>query len=1192
MKVSKLLAMSALLLAGSGAAEAALVDGVRQKPEPKTSTMQWNSTMYLYNAGAKKYLLGANDWETRASVGNSGWKVRVAQHVEDGVEWDGKTIALKDSVQNGNYKGSWRHLWTGPTDSKVSLTETDGNCWTDNNGQADSLWTLTVVNADTYRLSLADLNPYLTLSLYPNTFLGVKADDETNTPKLWAILPETDKVDWKFVAPEDYAAHQEALVVWIKAEELRALFAEAQSLGVDLSAAKAVYENEAATIEEIEAAITALNKAILDAKQNQASVADPKDLTSMIVNATYDDGNNNGWSGTGPDFQNGIAEHYNKTFNTYQKITDLPNGVYAVSMSGFYRAGNAEPAYQAWKNKTAEAYYAKLYAVTGEDSVRTAIISPFEGIKPNDSKGGNESNVTDGEYTYYIPNDRATLATYLDEGYYTGNKVLVGITDGTLIIGLEKTQSIGGDWTPFDNWKLTYYGNKADAYQLWMNSVLDNYKGYAEPGEGVVYTYSVLDDYKAVLEAVKTAADRDAILAAVKQLDAAKAELDANIAAWAALLKMVEVAREVAQRPDSELAGEDKDKLADYLDFDLEDILSERTLTTEEVIAETAKIEQMKDDAIQNGLVPGQEFPITNPGYEEGTTGWEGNPTLGGTTNKCAEAYQKKFDVYQIVKGAPTGVYSVKVKAFFRDGKNDEAWPKYLAAEGNVTSPVSVYLNSSTTPIWNLYDVKVTDPDYFDATANPAPFEAEDLDGNTYWFANDMKAASQLFAEESTEMNYQVEAFGLVRKGDVMRIGIKGDASASFNWAIWDDFKLIYEGFKADIIQPQLETAADALNSAADRTFGTEVREQIEGVIGAAADALAQEDGKVMFDALADVLALSDSIAASEAVFTELSGMIDPFGEAIVASTNASVKVEAEALIEKMENAVKNGGTVTTAEASALIASCKELTIRLALPEGTASAQNPLDYTALIQTPDFEKDGVNSIEGWSGTSGYNFGNDDTQKSALMLEFYNKTFDLYQDIALANVPNGYYKLALSAFYRFGSAEEDYNKWTEDPNCGTTKLYAVSGGETFETPVALLASGAGEEQVGAGAEVTVGDGLYVPNDMVSANAYFTLDNPRYLNELTVHVTDGKLRVGIKKDANVGSDWVIMDSWRLTYYGTDKPADGIESIEGNAGAPVKVEYFSIDGMKLSKPSKGVVIKRSTDAAGNVTVKTVVVK
>lgn len=1177
MKVSKLLAMSALLLAGSGAAEAALVDGVRQKPQPQTTAFEWNTTLYMYNTGVSKYFLGANSWNTRGSVSDKGYKVKITKHVEDGLEWDGSSAILNDSVET---KKAW---------FKTFIGDAEGTCWVDCANQADSIWTLKSAG-DAWRFGPGEYNNTYNSATYPDVYLGVKAGDEGNTPELWTFLAETDNVDWKFVSPEAYAAHQEALAVWAKAEQLRALFAEAQSLGVDISAAKAVYENEAATIEEIEAAITALDAAITAAKESLASVAEPKDLTSKIVNANYDDGNNNGWSGTAPGFGYGAAEHYNKTYNSYQQLTGMPNGVYAISLSAFYRSGWADVSYQHWKNKDAKADYAKIYAVTGEDSVRTAIMSPFEGIAPNDSKGGNESTVVDGDYTYYIPNNMETAANYFNAGFYADNKVLIGITDGTLTIGLEKTQtSDGGDWTLFDNWKLTYYGNKADAYQLWMNSVLDNYKGYAEPGENVVYTYSVLDDYKAVLEAVKTAADKDAIFAAVKQLDAAKAELDANIAAWTALLKVVEKAREVAQRPDTELAGEDKDKLADYLDFDLEEILSERTLTTEEVIAETAKIEQMTKDAIENGLVVDQPFDITNPGYEEGTTGWEGNPTIGGSSNHCAEAYQKKFDVYQIVKGAPQGVYSVEVKAFFRAGQNETAWANYLAAEGNVTSPVSVYLNSSSTPIKNVYDEKVDEPDYFDATTNPAPFEAEDNDGNTYWFANDMKNASKMFADG----RYKVEAFGLVaKKGDVMRIGIKGDASASYNWAIWDDFQLIFRGFKADVIAPQLETAADALNAAADKTFGTEIREKIEGVIGAAADALDQTDGKVMFNALADVLALTDSIAASEAVFTELSGMIDPFGEAIVASTNASVKVEAEALIEKMENAVKNGGTVTTAEASALIASCKELTIRLALPEGTASAQNPLNYTALIQTPDFEKDGVNSIEGWSGTSGYNFGNDDTQKSALMLEFYNKTFDMYQDIALANVPNGYYKLALSAFYRFGSAEEDYNKWTEDPNCGTTKLYAVSGGETFETPVALLASGAGEEQVGAGAEVTVGDGLYVPNDMVSANAYFTLDNPRYLNELTVHVTDGKLRVGIKKDANVGADWVIMDSWRLTYYGTDKPADGIESIEGNAGAPVKVEYFSIDGMKLSKPSKGVVIKRSTDAAGNVTVKTVVVK
>ncbi len=1176
MKVSKLLAMSALLLTGSSVAEAALVDGVRQKPEPKTTAFEWNTTLYMYNTGVKKYFLGANSWDTRASVSDKGYKVKFTKHIEDGLEWDGSAAILNDSVET---KKAW---------FKTFIGDADGVCWVDCNNNADTIWAIKSVN-DGWRISASEYNPAFNSSTYPDTFFGVKAGDENATPELFAFLTEEDNVDWKFVSQEDYALHQEAIAVYKKAEELRALMTEAQTLGVDYSAAKAVYENEASTMEEIEAAIAALDKAIVEAKENIATVDNPSDLTSKIVNPGYENANT-GWSGTAPAFGFGAAEFYNKAYNGYQQLTGLPNGVYAVSLSAFYRAGNSEPAYQNWKKNNAEAGYAKLYAAAGEDSVRTSIMSPFVGVTANNSLGGNESSVIDGEYTYYIPNNMETAANYFNAGYYAGNTVLVATTDGTLTIGLEKKTTIGGDWTLFDNWKLTYYGNKPEAYALWMSSVLKDFEGDAEPGEDVVYTYSALDDYKAVLDEVKGASDKDAIFAAIKQLEAAKADLQANIAAWTDLLAAVEKAREVASRPNSELAGEDKDKLADYVDFDFEDILAERTLTTEEVIAETEKVKKMTQDAIQNGLVVGQKFEIPNPGFEDGATGWQGNPTIGGSTNKCAEAYQKKFDVYQIVKGAPQGVYSINVQAFFRDGLNDAAWAKYLEAEGNVTSPITVYLNGSTTPIKNLYDEKVTDADYFDATADPAPYQAEDNDGNMYWFANDMKNASVMFADGK----YKSQAFGLVaKKGDDMRIGIKGDASASGNWAIWDNFELIYEGFKAEIIQPVLETAADALNSSVDKTMGTEVRDKINGVVENAADALEQTDGEVMFNALVEVMALSDSIAKSEAVFTELNNMIDPLGEAIFQSANKAVKAEAEALIEKMQEAVGNGGTVTTAEAAALIASCKDVTIRLALPEGTASASNPLDYTALIQNPNFEKDGVNSIESWNGTSGYNFGNDDTQKSTMMVEFYNKTFDMYQDIALSEVPNGYYKLTLSAFNRHGGIAEDYEAWSADPDNSEAKLYAVSGGKTVETPIALLSSGAGEEKLGIGDEVATGDGnIYVPNDMVSANAYFTLDNPRYVNELVIKVTDGKLRVGIKKETNVDTGWVIMDTWRLTYTGNDMPTDGIENVNGTVGTPVKVEYFSIDGMKLSKPSKGVVIMRATDAAGNVTVKTVVVK
>lgn len=1176
MKVKKLLAMSALLLAGSSVAEAAVVDGVRTKPVPQTTTFEWNTTLYMYNTGAKKYFLGANSWDARASVSDKGYKVKMEQYVVEGMEWDGSAAIFTDSVET---KMAW---------FKVFIDNADGNVWVDHVSQPNYTWTLKSIGNETWRLYAGEYNPEFTPTAYPDTYFGVKeADLGGAIPECWAFLTEADAVDWQFVTPEAYADHQEALVVYNKAEELRALIEEAKTLDVDVSAAQAVYENEACTVEELQEAYDILYEAVKTAKENAATVDNPADMTSLIVNPDYNSANNNGWSGTGPAFGYGAAEFYNKTYNGYQKITGMPAGVYAVSLSAFYRAGNSGPAYNNWKGKKAEAEYAKLYAVAGEDSVRTAIMSPFVGIEPNNPMGMNESKVEDGEYTYYIPNNMETASAYFNAGYYGDNTVFVATTDGELTIGLEKTKTIDGDWTLFDNWKLTYYGNKADAYALWMNNVLKGYEGMAEIGEGVYYTYSVLEDYKAVMESVKGASDRDAVFAAIKQLDEAKAALQANMDAWATLMKVVERAREVAGRPDDVLFGEDKDLLADYVDLDLESILEERTLSTEEVLAEAAKLEVMIENAIQNGLVPGQEFEITNGDFEDGTNGWQGNPTLGGSPNHCAEAYQKSFDVYQIVKGAPQGVYRIEVQAFFRGGWNDSAWPAYLAADGNVTSPVSVYLNDNATPIMSLYDEKVTDPDYFDPAADPAPFKAEDNDGNTYYFANDMKNASVMFADG----RYKKSAFGLVaKKGDEMRIGIKGDASATANWAIWDNFKLFFEGFDAEIIRPELENAADALTAAVDKTMGTEVRDMISGVAGTAADALAQEDGKVMFDAMVEVMAMNDTIAKSEAVFTELAGMIEAFAEAIVESDNATVKAEANQLIDQMDAAVANGGTVTTAEAVALMAKCKELTIRLALPEGTASAENPLDYTALIQNPDFENDGVNSIAGWSGTTGYNFGNNDTQKATLMLEFYEKTFDMYQDIALSNVPNGSYKLTLSAFYRYGSVDEDYEKWTEDPNCGLAQIYAVSGGETYSVPVALLASGAGEEKIGDGSEATVNGNLYAPNDMVSANSYFTLDEPRYVNELILKVTDGKLRVGIKKDTKVGADWVIMDSWRLTYYGATD-LNGIENVNA-AGASVKEEYFSIDGMKLNKPSKGLVIVRSTDATGNQTVKTVVVK
>lgn len=1177
-----------------GTAQSALVNGVRQKPVPETTSLAWNDTLYLFNVGVQKFFLGANDWSTRASVGDKGYKVIFQKHVEEGFDWDGTAAIWKDSVET---KKSTLMVW---------IADTEGNCWVDWAGQADTTWLVRDMGQQTYRIAVGTYNPVYNQESYPDTWFGVQAGDESATPKCWAFLSETDNVDWKFVSIAAYEAHQAALAVYAKAEELRGLIEEAKALGVATTDAQGVYDNEGSTLEQIEEAIAALKAAITEAKENSASATNPADMTSLITNPNFDDNNGTGWSGTTPAFQSfGNAEHYNKTYDTWQEVSGLPNGVYAVTLDAYYRAGYSDNSFNLFQTGDLQQENAKLYAVAGTDTLQTALMNIFKGIEPNNSLGGNESIVSDGEYSYYVPNNMETAATYFNAGYYKGNRVFVATDDGKLKIGIYKKATIDGDWTLFDNFGLTYYGNKADAFKLWMDSILENYAITAEAEEAledVVYTLSALDDYKAVVESVKGASTKEEILEAVKTLDAAKKAFQDNIDAWAAYLEALERGREVAGRPDSELAGVDKDNLADYVDWDAADILEARTLTTEEVLAEIEKLEELINLAIQNGLVPGQDFTkyLINPSFEDGQKGWTFNKISGSTlttggsaSNKCAEAYQANFDVYQVVKNAPVGVYEVSVQAFYRAGVNADAWAAYQAAEGNIPCPISVYLNNNNTTIHNVFDVIIPTGEVFvEPWVGPAPYETEDIDGNAIWFANGMSTASDAFSAGY----YSSSAFGLVaKKGDDMRLGIKGNITGSNQWAIWDNFKLTYQGFKVDVMRPELEKAINSANELLTSNMGTDVKSALEEAIAQAMQALGSDDGQAMFQALSNLFDQNEAVNNSIELFKELAGMVDQLQEVVMMSeSEQALKDEANSLCEK----ALEEGTLTNEEATNMLARMKELMKLLRLPAGVASDSNPLDYTGLIETPDFDKDGVNSLEGWSNTDGYNFGNDDTQKSALAVEFYEKVFDMYQDIEMANVPNGTYKVQLSAFYRYGGIAEDYARWKEDPNCGIALIYAVSGGKTYTQPIALISSGGAEEGLGIGSETTIttdeGYSIYVPNDMVSASAYFTLEEPRYLNEFFIKVTDGKLRLGVKKETKETYDWMIMDSWRLIYYGENSEFDPEHSAISDvmAGEPVKVEFFNLNGVKLAQPQKGVMIMRATDANGKQTSKTILVK
>ena len=196
-----------------------------------------------------------------------------------------------------------------------------------------------------------------------------------------------------------------------------------------------------------------------------------------------------------------------------------------------------------------------------------------------------------------------------------------------------------------------------------------------------------------------------------------------------------------------------------------------------------------------------------------------------------------------------------------------------------------------------------------------------------------------------------------------------------------------------------------------------------------------------------------------------------------------------------------------------------------------ATAKNPVDYTHYIQNATFDK--IGDFTGWSGTAFAAGGTTSTNA-----EHFNKNYDTYQDLNGGQpIPNGIYKLGVTAFYRAGSIANDWNT-KDDPSVRNAKLYGTSGDITKTTDLPALSSWATQNyQVGA----TTGDGTYyVPNTMADFTS-FKEAGFGSSTDLFIPVTNAKLRVGVKKSVQLGDDWTIVDDFTLTYYG-----DGVDAYQ----------------------------------------------
>lgn len=197
------------------------------------------------------------------------------------------------------------------------------------------------------------------------------------------------------------------------------------------------------------------NSSTNSARRVNAADVQGEDMTSLITNPSFSGNNSNGWSGSTPQFQSyGNAEFYNTSFNFYQKLSGLKNGVYRVNVKGFYRAGDRwDAAYYYHEEGATTNLNAYVYAQDSKVRRQTPIQSICTGETEASLGNGTEYN----DYGY-VPNTMESANTYCNAGYYNENIVYFQVTDGTMTIGIYKNNTLDYDWTLFDDWSLYYLG--------------------------------------------------------------------------------------------------------------------------------------------------------------------------------------------------------------------------------------------------------------------------------------------------------------------------------------------------------------------------------------------------------------------------------------------------------------------------------------------------------------------------------------------------------------------------------------------------------------------------------------------------------------------------------------------------------------------------------------------------------------
>lgn len=1163
-------------------------------PDPVQLKLDGTDTVAIKNILADQWLTNGNAYGTQTSLGTSGLGFVIVPNKGDDGQPNGTYSFCND--KSGKFGAFSNKIFLN------SFDENGGNSYVDYNNQGieKTYWKVTP-NGTQFRFQSNE---------HPDTYAGYNPNDtgldgkgeSAKDGQFRPALAESSEygLDWA-AYPYTY---------FYRLEKLKDAINSAIDEGLDVSAVEAIYNNKDAQYWQLKEAYRMISDVRRNKAMDGATADSPVSITEFVPDANcdaltgwthdciYDKDGNPKSGGHGTNWQ--LQSHKYTASDGYETekfierwVSGNSDPVTNTEVAGAGRLSDGVLS-QTLHKLPAGGYKVTCYAMATQQS------------KGDDFKVEGVSVFADTKST---PNSQ-TVAT--KAGVPQKYEFLLDVKEGEdLTIGF-KLDKCTANWVFVDNFQIEYCGPSFKAMTLAdVNKAADALEAQMG-GMEVCPTYT--DQASKLITAVRemtTDTDEAEINAKKQELADITAKINKSSVLYAELTELDATIQEFLILDPQ---GDEFDAfMALYTDCGngegAQDLMSTYTLENEELTQYMADL-KVKLEAAQNASIKaGDDITrkIVNPSFDNGKEGWNvenvtGNSTFGGKYNNC-EVYQGTFDFYQDITNLPDGVYELSVLAFQRVAENGVA----SKAHDNKTEDITafIYANDLETPFTSPYTYGMKEV----SGGDPADYPYE-INGETVYIPNSMQGMAAAITENPNAYTVTVP---MLVEGGTLRIGVRekrrpSNVNGSWgDWAIWDNFRLKYVGSKGEA----LGAVTTPLIAKADGLLASKMNADVRTQLEAAKTALETEATVPGIHALsAAIEAANTSIEAYKSLKEAIDNAQTRYDENEASSTTSETAKGLYNAAMTTAQGIYDNGTAADAEIPAAIKDLNGGVTKYVINDiiANASVDNPADITKVIANSDFA---TMSSTGWNvidGNMAFQANN-----SVEAGEFYNCTFNLQQ--ALVGLPAGMYRLTSQAFYRNGNNpsakvdDSDQLKYDVNENAFiyfSDKEIPTEDGKKVATELpenkqaikTITAHKIAEDtwnSVGlsdAGGLKKMDDGLYIPDNMITAQAFFKSDAGSAYDSEPLNFTyngSSDFRIGLIKNVTVTNDWTIVKNFKLYYLGADPT--GISEIVTDANA-VATKIYNASGMQIGKLQKGINIIETVMKDGSKKVKKVVVK